>query len=296
MGVYYDDNGKRIFRKENVNTKVFDDGKVVGIRHNYSGIVFYISKEDENLVSKYNWYYDKSVNYIRSGYNSTHNKTYHIDIHKLIMSQFYDLTGKVVDHIDRNTLNNTRENLRVISKRGNAINSNKFDNKLIGFRFDKSRYLYTAVIIIDNKLNYLGSYSNKYYAALKYDYFIIHNFPEDIPFTNFYRGLYPQDILDEFNITNINDIPDLPSNYGIIYNYWGIKPIDDNFSAHVCNDIIGVYKTELEAVAARENYIENNDIIATNPKIHSNVFYPKAKNDLKIICGEIKTKQERYGK
>ena len=292
MGIYYNEDGKRIFRKEGSNTKVYDDGKIVGIRHNYSGIVFYISKEDEMLVSQYNWYYDKSVKYIRAGYNSSHQKTHHIDIHKLIMSQFYDLTGKVVDHIDRNTLNNTRENLRVVSKRANFINSNKFDNKLVGFRFNKYIYLYSVIIIVNSKQIYLGSYSNKYYAALKYDYYIKTYLSEDIPFTNYYRGLYPQEILDEFNIKCIEDIPDLPSGYGVIYNYWGVKSIDDKFSSIVNKDLVGVYETELEAVVARELYIyDNNNIISK-----SNVVYPNPEDGKIIICGEIKTKQERFGK
>ena len=58
-----------------------------------------------------------------------------------------------IDHIDRNRLNNSIENLRVVTNQQNQWNT---DAK--GYTFDKARGKYKAQIIVNGKNNNLGRF------------------------------------------------------------------------------------------------------------------------------------------
>ncbi len=94
--------------------------------------------------------------------------------------------GMVVDHIDRNPLNNTRANLRVVSPRENSFNK--------GGRLGRSRYLgvvpcrgmWRAEIGHDGATYFLGRFETERDAAIAYDAaalalrpeFAVLNFPD----------------------------------------------------------------------------------------------------------------------
>ena len=85
-------------------------------------IPFEISDDDFYKVSKYKW--TLSGKYIRS--------TTRIYIHRLLTNC---PKGLDVDHIDRNPLNNKRENLRVVTRAENNKNKasyNRYPNKTTG--------------------------------------------------------------------------------------------------------------------------------------------------------------------
>lgn len=87
---------------------------------NGAGKYAIVSPEDYPMVARHSWYY-------REGYALAKIDSKEIRMHRYIMDvRDPDL---IVDHKDRNRLNNTRENLRVFSYIQNANNRN--DNVFI---------------------------------------------------------------------------------------------------------------------------------------------------------------------
>jgi hypothetical protein len=99
-----------------------------------------------------------------------------------------DFNGKVIDHIDGNSLNNNPQNLRLVTMSENSLNSKKRENNNTGHKniyFHKIHKLYVCSIKANGKKNWIGSYKtleealvarNSYIEKLKIelgDYFRI---------------------------------------------------------------------------------------------------------------------------
>jgi hypothetical protein len=79
-----------------------------------------------------------------------------IMMHRLITGAADDM---VVDHIDRNKLNNVKSNLRVVTQSKNLHNSGPSKNNTTGFKgvhFHKKAKKFMASICINRKVTYLG--------------------------------------------------------------------------------------------------------------------------------------------
>lgn len=74
---------------------------------------------DLELVSKYRWHICKRKNYILVRGVHKELKGYTVDLYRLLVHCEAD---KVIDHVDRNPLNNRRANLRAITKTENSQN------------------------------------------------------------------------------------------------------------------------------------------------------------------------------
>jgi hypothetical protein len=77
--------------------------------------------------------------------------------------------GILVDHIDRDTLNNRRSNLRLASKQQNGANA-EYPVGASGYRgvnVDRGRY--RAHIRVDGRVHHLGRFGSAIDAALVYD-------------------------------------------------------------------------------------------------------------------------------
>lgn len=130
------------------------------------GEIIKISQCDFDLVSTSTW------RTIKNGYVvATRNKktTY---IHRLILSA---KPNQHVDHINRNKLDNTRENLRLCSRHQNQHNRKAANTNPSGFKGvfrDKRDYLkkrWIAYISAFNKKKILGYYKTAEEAARAYD-------------------------------------------------------------------------------------------------------------------------------
>lgn len=90
-------------------------------------------------------------------------------LHRVIMNCF-DM--KVVDHINHNTLDNRKSNLRICTRQQNQMNMRtSIDNKS-GFKgvcYEKRRKHFRATIRINKKQKHLGSYKTAETAALAYN-------------------------------------------------------------------------------------------------------------------------------
>ena len=81
------------------------------------------------------------------------------------------LPGYVTDHIDRNGLNDYRNNLRVVTHRQNGSNKEREKScKYLGVCLDKSKktYKYKASIMIQGKNIHLGRYTTAEEASKVY--------------------------------------------------------------------------------------------------------------------------------
>lgn len=89
-----------------------------------------------------------------------------IELHRLIMG-FPE--NKIIDHINGNTLDNRRNNLRICSNSENIIKGKlRTNNKsgVSGVRFDKERKKWTASIKIMYKQHFLGQFKTKKEAIM----------------------------------------------------------------------------------------------------------------------------------
>ena len=79
-------------------------------------------------------------------------------------------SGVVVDHIDGDSLNNTKINLRVANKRQNMANTSKLKNNKSGLKgVVKRGKRYRSYIHDNGKTIYLGSFTTPEKAACEYD-------------------------------------------------------------------------------------------------------------------------------
>ena len=121
-----------------------------------------ISKEDEELLKLYRILFDKNSGYFRV-YLGKGEYTY---LHRLIVNA---QKGDIVDHIDRNRQNNTRENLRIVTRATNNYNR-EIKNKLgRGIYFDKFGNRFRACISHENKTLKLGSFKTLIEAKEAYN-------------------------------------------------------------------------------------------------------------------------------
>lgn len=127
-----------------------------------------IDEEDYSLVSQYTWF-------IHYGYATTNKrikkgKQFTLKMHRLLMN--VNKTNIYVDHINGNTLDNRKENLRICTSGQNQGNRKKGINNKLGFKgvakvTNCSKF--QAHICKDFKKIYLGSFSTPEEAAKEYD-------------------------------------------------------------------------------------------------------------------------------
>lgn len=148
---------------KNRNTYIEFCDFYIGTTNN--GTEFKISKCDFNIVKKYCW--RKNNN----GYLVTNiphkDKRYSVEMHRFIINNYPfdpDTKDYVIDHIDRDKLNNTRDNFRFIKRQENSFNSNlpiSNSSGVIGVYWHKKNSKWCAKIKKDFKDIYLGSYVDK---------------------------------------------------------------------------------------------------------------------------------------
>ncbi|HNX82743.1 MAG TPA: HNH endonuclease [Candidatus Omnitrophota bacterium] len=124
-----------------------------------------IDKADEEKILSMHWCISKKS----SGHYVVNRKT-GVYLHRFIMKAE---KGQTVDHINHNTLDNRKSNLRICSHAENTRNR-KGKNKnntsgLKGVFWIKSAKLWRAQIKVNNVIKYLGYYKNALDAAKEYD-------------------------------------------------------------------------------------------------------------------------------
>lgn len=133
-----------------------------------------IDEEDFQKIKNFKWniIYNKFMNNfytISYGYNNIKNKSFYL--HRFIMNCPEDM---VVDHIDGNTLNNCKSNLRICTKAENLRNKKTYKKrnsccKYKGIYIDKMTKKFKAGIKLNRKTYFLGSFDTEIEAAKCYN-------------------------------------------------------------------------------------------------------------------------------
>jgi hypothetical protein len=136
----------------------------------YSGESIMVSDIDYEFLNQYRWYYSKPTTR-KKGYiirNVGEGKVKGVSrdvVHRMGLN--YE-----IDHIDRNTFNNQRGNLREATRRQNSINSGIRSNNTSGYKgvcFHQKRNKWRANTMMNNKQYFIGYYDTAKEAAKAYN-------------------------------------------------------------------------------------------------------------------------------
>jgi hypothetical protein len=122
-----------------------------------------VDDEDYDWLNQWKWKIDSKNYAIRC-----HKRKY-ISMHRLILKQCKEL---IIDHINRNTLDNQKHNLRIVTKSQNAMNKKNQAGSLSRFK-GVTRHKYSkkwqAQIMKNGKSKHLGMFNSEIDAALAYN-------------------------------------------------------------------------------------------------------------------------------
>lgn len=111
--------------------------------------------DDWNCLKEFTWRKN------RGGYATSSINRKQRRFHKMVMGK---RDGYVVDHIDRNKLNNQKSNLRFVTHQANSVNIDLPKNNtsgIIGVSWLENRKKWTSRLTIDGKNIFLGNYDTK---------------------------------------------------------------------------------------------------------------------------------------
>lgn len=132
------------------------------------GRVAIVSDEDFAELAQWRWYYAR-VGYAARRKRRPGRSSIVVYMHREIMCSEF---GQEVDHINRDRLDNRRENLRVATSSQNKFNQGKQANNTSGYKgvsFHKQRGRWVAEIWQFNKKHYLGLFETREAAAKAYN-------------------------------------------------------------------------------------------------------------------------------
>ena len=124
-----------------------------------------IDKGDYDKVKEFRWFLSKSGNYVATISKETNRLVY---LHNVIFGRKPDPERKIdLDHIDRNRLNNRKDNLRVCTRSQNQMNSFRKNNTsgVKGVTWHKHQRKWYAYITTDYKSISLGYFKSLAQAA-----------------------------------------------------------------------------------------------------------------------------------
>lgn len=133
------------------------------------GMVALVDDEDYDYLNKFSWqahncrgkFYASCGKYINSDKNEI------IYMHRLILNT---IKGIDVDHIDHNTLNNQKYNLRNCTRSQNLMNRNgRGKSAFCGVSWNVYHKLWKAYITVNKKQIHLGYFKSETEAAKKRD-------------------------------------------------------------------------------------------------------------------------------
>lgn len=127
-----------------------------------------VDDEDFEKVNKYTWHLT-SNGYVRTNYYKQNGKRGPLYLTRYILN-IMEEDEIEIDHIDRNKLNNQKENLRYCDRSQNMWNQGPRSNrKYKGAYFHKQSGKWQSMIMYGRKMIALGLYETEIEAAEAYD-------------------------------------------------------------------------------------------------------------------------------
>lgn len=131
------------------------------------GTTMRINEEDIWIFELYPWH-SSTRDYIRWQSGSEPRRVEHI--HRLITNC---PDGMDVDHINNDPTDNTRANLRIVTRRQNALragpHANKASSRYKGVFFREKEHRWTVSMRINGRYKYIGCFKDEEAAAHAYD-------------------------------------------------------------------------------------------------------------------------------
>jgi dephospho-CoA kinase len=128
-----------------------------------------VDAEDFEKAQIHQWRFDVSHGYVYANAkdeNGNHQKIY---LHRFITDA---PTGMVVDHINRDKLDNRKQNLQIVTQKVNAMYQVRAPHKksgYIGVRPSKSGAKWKSTISVVGKEHHVGRFNNRHDAARAYN-------------------------------------------------------------------------------------------------------------------------------
>jgi hypothetical protein len=151
----------------------------------YNGVQVIVDADDYEYLSQYKWHIKVGGGGNSYACRSAGGKT--IRMHREIMKA---TAGQEIDHINHNSLDNRKCNLRICTRSQNGMNKRPIKGNYKGVSFCNTRGRWFSQICSNNDRKTIGYYSSEVDAARAYDEyaqklhgeFAFLNFP-DTPFT-----------------------------------------------------------------------------------------------------------------
>lgn len=119
-----------------------------------------VDAEDYPVVSRHKWHASRQGGAIYAHRNVSKAVRAVESMHRMVMGSPPN-SWQVADHIDGNGLNNSKSNLRFVSRSGNAINQRRNrDDDLAGIR-EVRPGRWTARMVIERKYTHLGTFPSQ---------------------------------------------------------------------------------------------------------------------------------------
>lgn len=250
LGKILDNNPDRIYTDNN-EIVIHDDKKYAEIilynKDNYEKARAIIDLEDVDKIKNYKWNCEPNL-HVYSG------NTW---LHRLIMNCTEE--SMVVDHINRNPLDNRKCNLRICTNQENGMNcSLGKDNTtgIVGLYYDNKKDLWRPNITVNQKVIGLGQFKNKDDAIKERLKAEVYYFGEFAP----QRHLYKQYGIDENAEYEVKQYkPKKKGNkYGISGVFKGSGNNKDKWKVEFINNgkrvYLGFFNTLEEAIEVRQAY------------------------------------------
>lgn len=201
-----------------------------------------VDYSDYHLLSSIKWYNS-------NGYAISHDL---VKMHRLIMQPTKE---QLIDHIDRNKLNNSRSNLRIVTREGNVHNQKKRENtknNYKGVQFIKKLNLYQSRCRMNGSDYFLGHYTSEKAAAHAYNV----KAKSLSPYVLLNELADPIEALESMvNNDRVTIIPaERESRHKYIYWHKGHKKWIVVITRNNRRKYLGDFKLEQDALIARDNY------------------------------------------
>jgi hypothetical protein len=150
------------------------------ITYTIKGKTVLIDEEDKGLFESYRWFLMPARQIKETYYLYTQVNRKTVYLHRLIANAG---KGQIVDHENRNTLDCTRKNLRVVTGTINRINCevrlNKKSSQYKGvFKSKSPSKPFCSMIGVNGKRVYIGSFATEFEAACAYNTKMKEMYPE----------------------------------------------------------------------------------------------------------------------